>query len=127
VTDDAHGITNVVAEGINSKFMYIKRRAGRYRNIENFQKPSCSTPADSISTHGDAGWTIFSLVLIPSPRQAEITVTVRGLFIHDLFDLAQRENDYIGARYDTFTGSGIRRDTTVTLSREARFRIGIKR
>ncbi|MFM7097608.1 MAG: hypothetical protein ACKO16_09355 [Gemmataceae bacterium] len=50
-------MTNVVAEGINSKFMYIKRRAGRYRNIENFQKPSCSTLADSISTHGNAGWT----------------------------------------------------------------------
>jgi transposase len=28
---------NDVAEGINSKIMSIKRRAGGYRNIENFK------------------------------------------------------------------------------------------
>ena len=33
-----HGITSGVAEGINSKIMSIKRRAGGYRNIENFKK-----------------------------------------------------------------------------------------
>jgi hypothetical protein len=27
-----------------------------HRNIEHFQKPSCSTLADSISTHRNAGW-----------------------------------------------------------------------
>jgi hypothetical protein len=31
-------LTNGVAEGINSKIMSIKRRAGGYRNIENFKK-----------------------------------------------------------------------------------------
>ena len=38
VTYCTHGITNGVAEGINSKIMSIKRRAGGYRNIENFKK-----------------------------------------------------------------------------------------
>ena len=33
-----HGITNAVAEGINSKIMAIKRRVGGYRNRENFKK-----------------------------------------------------------------------------------------
>ncbi|QDU94688.1 Transposase [Lignipirellula cremea] len=32
-----HGITNAVAEGVNSKIMSIKRRVGGFRNIENFQ------------------------------------------------------------------------------------------
>lgn len=32
-----HGITNAVAEGINSKIMSIKRRVGGYRNRENFK------------------------------------------------------------------------------------------
>jgi transposase len=32
-----HGITNAVAEGINSKIKSIKRRAGSYRTIENFK------------------------------------------------------------------------------------------
>lgn len=32
-----HGITNAVAEGINSKIMAIKRRVGGFRNIENYQ------------------------------------------------------------------------------------------
>lgn len=32
-----HGITNAVAEGINSKIMSIKRRVGGYRNPENFK------------------------------------------------------------------------------------------
>lgn len=31
------GITNAVAEGINSKIMSIKRRVGGYRNRENFK------------------------------------------------------------------------------------------
>jgi len=38
VTYCTHGITNAVAEGINSKIMSIKRRAGGFRNIENFKK-----------------------------------------------------------------------------------------
>jgi transposase len=38
VTYCTHGITNAVAEGINSKIMSIKRRAGGYRNRENFKK-----------------------------------------------------------------------------------------
>ena len=33
----AHGITNAVAEGMNSKIMSIKRRVGGYRNCENFK------------------------------------------------------------------------------------------
>ncbi len=32
-----HGITNAVAEGLNSKIMSIKRRVGGYRNPENFK------------------------------------------------------------------------------------------
>lgn len=32
-----HGITNAVAEGINSKIMSIKRRVGGYRNRHNFK------------------------------------------------------------------------------------------
>ena len=32
-----HGITNSVAEGMNSKIMSIKRRVGGYRNRENFK------------------------------------------------------------------------------------------
>ena len=31
------GITNAVAEGINSKIMAIKRRVGGYRNRKNFK------------------------------------------------------------------------------------------
>jgi transposase len=38
VTYCTHGITNGVGEGINSKIMSIKRRAGGDRNIENFRK-----------------------------------------------------------------------------------------
>jgi transposase len=37
VTYCTHGITNAVAEGINSKIMSIKRRVEGYRNIENFK------------------------------------------------------------------------------------------
>jgi transposase len=37
VTYCQHFITNAVSEGLNSKIMAIKRRAGGYRNIENFQ------------------------------------------------------------------------------------------
>jgi transposase len=32
-----HGITNSVAEGMNSKIMSIKRRVGGYRNPDNFK------------------------------------------------------------------------------------------
>nr|WP_233214551.1 transposase [Rhodopirellula bahusiensis] len=32
-----HGITNAVAEGMNSKIMSIKRRVGGYRDRENFK------------------------------------------------------------------------------------------
>lgn len=32
-----HGITNAVAEGMNSKIMSIKRRVGGFRNVENFK------------------------------------------------------------------------------------------
>ena len=32
-----HGITNAVAEGMNSKIKSIKRRVGGFRNIENFK------------------------------------------------------------------------------------------
>jgi transposase len=32
-----HPVTNAVAEGLNSKIMAIKRRAGGFRNIENFK------------------------------------------------------------------------------------------
>jgi transposase len=32
-----HGITNAVAEGINSRIMAIKRRVGGYRNRDNFK------------------------------------------------------------------------------------------
>lgn len=32
-----HGITNAVAEGVNSKIMAIKRRVGGFRNPDNFQ------------------------------------------------------------------------------------------
>lgn len=37
VTYCTHGITNSVAEGINSKIMSIKRRVGGFRNRENFK------------------------------------------------------------------------------------------
>ena len=33
-----HFITNAVAEGLNSKIMAIKRRAGGFRNRDNFKK-----------------------------------------------------------------------------------------
>ncbi len=32
-----HGITNAVAEGVNSKIMAIKRRVGGYRNKQHFK------------------------------------------------------------------------------------------
>jgi transposase len=32
-----HQLTNAVAEGLNSKIMAIKRRAGGYRNVRNFK------------------------------------------------------------------------------------------
>ncbi len=32
-----HGITNAVAEGISSKIQAVKRRAGGYRNSDNFK------------------------------------------------------------------------------------------
>ncbi|WP_419194894.1 transposase [Novipirellula herctigrandis] len=36
-----HGITNAVAEGINSKIMSIKPRVGGYRDRENFKTVIC--------------------------------------------------------------------------------------
>ena len=32
-----HQLTNAVAEGLKSKFMAIKRRAGGYRNVASFK------------------------------------------------------------------------------------------
>ena len=32
-----HGITNAVAEGINSKIQSVKRRVGGYRNKKNYE------------------------------------------------------------------------------------------
>lgn len=37
VSHCTHGITNAVAEGLNSKIMNINRRVGSYRNRENFK------------------------------------------------------------------------------------------
>ena len=37
ITYCSHAITNAVAEGLNSKIMSIKRRAGGYRNPNNFK------------------------------------------------------------------------------------------
>ena len=37
ITYCRHQITNAVAEGLNSKIMAIKRRAGGYRNPNNFK------------------------------------------------------------------------------------------
>jgi transposase len=37
ITYCRHWITNAVSEGLNSKIMAIKRRAGGFRNIENFK------------------------------------------------------------------------------------------
>jgi transposase len=37
VTYSRHFITNAVAEGLNSKIMSIKRRAGGFRNPNNFK------------------------------------------------------------------------------------------
>lgn len=37
VTYCKHFVTNAVAEGLNSKIMSIKRRAGGFRNLENFK------------------------------------------------------------------------------------------
>jgi transposase len=37
VTYCQHFVTNAVSEGLNSKIMSIKRRAGGYRNLDNFQ------------------------------------------------------------------------------------------
>lgn len=33
----AHGITNAVSEGVNSAIRTIKKRAGGYQNVENFE------------------------------------------------------------------------------------------
>ena len=33
----AHGITNAVAEGINSQIQSVKRRGGGYRNKESYK------------------------------------------------------------------------------------------
>jgi len=37
VTHCRHQLTNAVAEGLNSKIMAIKRRAGGYRNVADFK------------------------------------------------------------------------------------------
>ncbi|MFN9369972.1 MAG: transposase [Planctomycetia bacterium] len=37
MTHCRHQLTNAVAEGLNSKIMAIKRRAGGYRNVGNFK------------------------------------------------------------------------------------------
>ena len=37
VTYCRHWITNAVSEGLNSKIMSIKRRAGGFRNLDNFK------------------------------------------------------------------------------------------
>ena len=37
ITRCCHQLTNAVAEGLNSKIMAIKRRAGGYRNVGNFK------------------------------------------------------------------------------------------
>jgi hypothetical protein len=55
VTDCAHGVANAVSGGISSKSRSIKRRAGGYRNIENFKKPTCFALVASIFIHGNAG------------------------------------------------------------------------
>lgn len=59
ITYCTHGITNAVAEGINSKIMSIKRRAGGYRNILTSKRLCCSTAVDWISTHDKAEWTLL--------------------------------------------------------------------
>jgi transposase len=43
-----HPITNGVAEGLNSKIMSIKRRAGGFRNPQNLTTAICFTAAGSI-------------------------------------------------------------------------------
>ena len=37
ITHCRHQLTNAVAEGLKSKIMAIKRRAGGYRNVANFK------------------------------------------------------------------------------------------
>jgi transposase len=37
ITHCRHQLTSAVAEGLNSKIMAIKRRAGGYRNVVNFK------------------------------------------------------------------------------------------
>jgi transposase len=37
ITVCRHQLTNATAEGLNSKIMAIKRRAGGYRNLANFK------------------------------------------------------------------------------------------
>lgn len=54
-----HGLTNAVAEGMNSKIMAIKRRVGGYRNRDNFKTAIffyCGG-LHSSSTHNIPGWT----------------------------------------------------------------------
>jgi len=38
ITHCRHQLTNAVAEGLTSKIMAIKRRAGGYRNVANFKE-----------------------------------------------------------------------------------------
>ena len=51
-----HPITNGVAEGLNSKIMSIKRKAGGFRNPSNFTTRSISTAAGWIYSHANSGW-----------------------------------------------------------------------
>lgn len=50
-------ITNAMSEGLNSKIMSLKRRAGGYRNPRISKPPSTSAAANLISTHTHPRWT----------------------------------------------------------------------
>jgi len=55
-----HPITTGVAEGLNSKIMSIKRKAGGFRNQQTSRRPFTFIAAALISTHAKAGrFTIF--------------------------------------------------------------------
>jgi transposase len=50
-----HPITNGVAEGLNSKIMSMKRKAGGFRNAEHFATAIYFHCGGSIFTHADSG------------------------------------------------------------------------
>jgi transposase len=62
----SHGITNAVAEGINSKTIAIARRVGGDRKRKNFKTAIHFQCADSNSTHNKPGWTACSLKSVAS-------------------------------------------------------------